>query len=65
MDTHTNKPRLYHNKQKLAIEAIPTGWFDGATLANGTRSGAGGLIKFTQNFYYIIDICTLTQNNEN
>jgi hypothetical protein len=52
IDTHTNKPRLLHIKQKPALEDIPIGWFDGAASANDTRSGVGGLIKLSHNTLY-------------
>jgi ribonuclease HI len=39
-------------QQKPALENIPTGWFDGATSENGTQSGAGGLLKISQNTFY-------------
>jgi ribonuclease HI len=34
------------------LDDISTTWFDGATLSNGSQSGAGGLIKITHNTFY-------------
>jgi ribonuclease HI len=34
------------------LEGTPTGWFDGATQSNGLQSGAGGLIRITENSHY-------------
>jgi hypothetical protein len=52
IDIHANKPRPHYNKQKPTLQYIPTGWFDGAATTNGSRSGAGGLIKISQNTFY-------------
>jgi hypothetical protein len=43
--THTRKHCLQNTKRAHVLRDTPTGWFDGATLSNGTQSGAGGLIK--------------------
>jgi ribonuclease HI len=51
-DFHSSKPRLQHTKKVPDIEDIPTGWFDGATHSNGSQSGAGGLIRISQNSFY-------------
>jgi ribonuclease HI len=52
MDTHGNKTTQHRSKQIPELEVITTGWFDGATSANRFQSGAGGLIKISQNTYY-------------
>jgi hypothetical protein len=51
-DIHPCKPRLQNTKRTLDLEDTPTGWFDGATLSNGTQSGVGGLIIITKNSSY-------------
>jgi hypothetical protein len=51
-DSHSSKPRLQHTKKGPDLDDTPTGWFDGATLSNGSQSGAGGLIKISQNTFY-------------
>jgi hypothetical protein len=52
IDTLANKPSLQRSLQVPVLENNYIGWFDGATLSNGSQSGAGGLIKFAQNSYY-------------
>jgi ribonuclease HI len=52
-DTFSTKNRFQRIlKAPDDIDEIPTAWFDGAALANGTRSGAGGLIKTSHNTFH-------------
>jgi hypothetical protein len=40
-------------KVKIHLQGgTPAGWFDGATQSNGLQSGAGGLLRITENSYY-------------
>jgi hypothetical protein len=51
-DIHHAKPRLKNKKRLLDLVDITTGWFDGATLSNGTQRGAGGPIRLSNNTSY-------------
>jgi ribonuclease HI len=51
-EAHTKKIRIPHIKKGPDLDDTPTGWFDGATLSNGSQSGAGGLIKILPNSFY-------------
>jgi hypothetical protein len=47
-----NKPTPQHTLKVHVLEDTYIGWFDGATLSDGSQSGVGGVIKTTQNTYY-------------
>jgi len=38
--------------QTPILEGIPVGWFDGASSSSGIQSGAGGIIKISDNTMY-------------
>jgi ribonuclease HI len=50
--TLAHKPSLQHTLKDPVLDYTNIGWFDGATLSDGTQSGVGGLIKTTQNTLY-------------
>jgi ribonuclease HI len=52
LDAHDKKTTLHITKKIPELEDSITGWFDGASSANGSQSGAGGQIKISQSSYY-------------